>query len=122
MGSHSQHQSKADHNQLFLSAIAELEFPDWTAVVIFYRAVHLVEMVFAMDGIHGKTHQDRHELLLDKYPEILRDFRPLFNYSLLARYGFKPINGKRDIPLLVERLRSLENYVGLEIAARTKSD
>ena len=49
MGTLSQHEAKADSNQKFIDSIQLLGFSDWTATAIFYRAVHLVEMMFAVN-------------------------------------------------------------------------
>jgi hypothetical protein len=54
MGTRSNHREKADHNQAFLESIADRKtYCDWIVTVAFYKALHLVEMVFADAGKHS---------------------------------------------------------------------
>ena len=62
MGSHAQHQSKAEHNGRFLASINAQEFPDWAVVVAFYKAVHLVEMLLAKaQSFHSDSHREKQD-------------------------------------------------------------
>lgn len=108
MGSNQQHQAKADSNQRFIDSISALGFPDWTATAIFYKAVHLAEMMFAVDGAHTKNHHDRRARLRSRHPNVWPDYHVLDNYSRWARYGFKNIDAARDIPRLLVHLRNFE--------------
>lgn len=86
------HRSRAAHNHKFLETIPD-EFADWLAIVAFYEAVHLVEMVFAtLKRSHNRTHGERNKRLKREYPHIWRAFYPLWNYSKLARYECTSIN------------------------------
>jgi hypothetical protein len=115
MGNQKQHREKADRIGSFVENIKSLEFPDWLAIAMFYRALHLVEMMFASTGRHTINHNERREALRSEFPEILREYKPLYNYSLLCRYRFMPMRPE-DIPPLEARLSKLKEYVDLEIA------
>lgn len=63
------------------------EHPEWVATVAFYKAVHVVEAVFAADGKHSNSHDARiSELKFSKYKEIFKAYRPLYAASLVGRY------------------------------------
>ena len=66
---------------------AELH-PEWIATVAFYKAVQIVEAVFAHDlGKHSHGHDDRLETLkLGRFHHIYRHYRPLDGASRIARY------------------------------------
>lgn len=70
MGTRSDHAEKAEHNQRFLESIDSQEYPDWAVTVAFYRALHLVEMLFAASGHHSDNHRDRHDHLKTDCKEI----------------------------------------------------
>jgi len=65
-------------------------FPEWVTTVAFYRALHLVEAVFATDPAikHGGDHGKRHDYLKrnKKYKAIYEAYRPLWAASVVARY------------------------------------
>lgn len=63
------------------------DFPEWIATIAFYKAVHVVEGVFASDGKHSNGHDSRlSELKQEKYRDIFKAYRPLYAASLVARY------------------------------------
>ena len=65
------------------------QFPGWLVVVAFYKAVHLVEAVFAADGAgHMHDHQTRNRVLktTPRYKQIWKNYSPLWQASLVARY------------------------------------
>ena len=86
------HLSLANHNQDLLDKlVAEVEnFPDWTATVAFYKALHVVEAAFACENParHGTDHPSRERVLKSdvKYAHIYRNYRVLYSASLVARY------------------------------------
>ena len=65
-------------------------FPDWVTTVAFYRALHLVEAVFAADPHikHGGDHGNRLHLLKynRQYAAIFKAYQPLWAASVVARY------------------------------------
>ncbi len=64
------------------------QFPEWVAVVAFYKAVRIVEAVFVHR--HGRCchgHQRRLERLKALgYKDLHRDYRVLWSASSIARY------------------------------------
>lgn len=85
MASEAAHLAKADSNQSFLETIGD-EYPDWLAIVAFYKAVHLVEALFAKEGRQSKSHYGRNMHLKKNHKEIWKSFSPLFGASKLLRY------------------------------------
>ena len=93
MGTRSNHREKADHNQAFLDSIADRKtYCDWIVTVAFYKALHLVEMVFAGDEKHSDNHRDRHDTLKRQYIDLWREYRPLYQLSRRARYKVRDIS------------------------------
>jgi len=89
MASEADHISLADRNHDFLvDVLREGRFPDWAATVAFYKAVHVVEAVFAADlGRDSTSHTDREESLKTlKYKRIFKDYTHLLTASRIARY------------------------------------
>ena len=63
---------------------------EWIATVAFYRAVHLVEAIFAIKGGHGGDHGKRHDRLKKAYPNLWGSYRLLWSLSTIARYMKQP--------------------------------
>ena len=68
------------------------DFPQWVVTIAFYKALHIVEAVFAGDPKSTQAHTDDHHsrnrvLKRDRrYEKLWRHYRPLYNDSLIARY------------------------------------
>ena len=62
--------------------------PEWIATVTFYKAVHIVEAVFATEmSCHSFSHDDRlRRLKLPRFHGLGISIRPLYAASLVARY------------------------------------
>ena len=85
MASEAAHLAKADSNQSFLETIGD-EHSDWLAIVAFYKAVHLVEALFARQGRQSKNHSSRNNRLKKHHTAIWMAFSPLIRASKLLRY------------------------------------
>jgi hypothetical protein len=63
---------------------------DWVATIAFYKALHLIEAVFADDKaiLHSSDHSSRESFLkkTPRYQPLWKHYRPLFAASLIARY------------------------------------
>lgn len=71
---------------------------EWVATVAFYKAVQVVEAVFAS---HLKTHSHGHDsriadLKRPAYSELFKAYRPLYVASLIARYLEDSASAKLD--------------------------
>lgn len=82
------HLDKARANTQVYESLRESGLPvDWQVVVLFYAAVHYVEAMAAIDGIHNETHVERELYIRNNHPE---DFWVLYDQlkqeSLKARY------------------------------------
>ena len=116
MATEDAHLKKAQTNQAFLETIPD-EFSDWLAIVAFYKAVHLVESIFARQGTPSNNHTQRNKRLKRHYPEIWKNFRPLYNASILLRYTDRRIDAKKIREELIEnRLKKLEELVHNELS------
>ncbi len=119
MASKDQHLAKAERNQAFLDSLDD-RYPEWLAVVAFYKAVHLVEALFATQGVHSKRHHERNKRLKSKNPDLWMQFRPLHDVSRQVRYHPQGISAAdvRNI-LIGRRLQTLEGLVRakLKVAA-----
>ena len=63
MAKQAQHKQKWLHNRAFLETIAD-DYPDWKATVMFYVALHIVEVLFARDDTRPhSSHAARNETL-----------------------------------------------------------
>ena len=62
--------------------------PEWVATVAFYKAVQVIEAVFAAtSGKHSHGHDDRiGNLKTPKFSDLFLSYRPLYAASLVARY------------------------------------
>ena len=88
------HLRLANSNQTLIDhLISENIFKDWLITVAFYKAVHVVEAVFAEDlNVHSSGHSGR-ERLLDihtKYRSMHKDYSHLLQESRIARYLLAP--------------------------------
>ena len=70
--------------------IRKESFHDWIAVVAFYKALHLVEAMFACNPEigHGRNHEFREDWLKRerRYAHIWNNYRPLWEAATIARY------------------------------------
>src|SRR5258708_2128241 len=92
MASEDSHIAVANRNHAALTHLcADVnKFGPWVVTVAFYKALHVVEAVFANDRDIGHTHDhgDR-ELRLKrtrKYENIYKHYAPMMRASLVARY------------------------------------
>lgn len=114
------HRAQAQHNQGFIEKITD-EFADWMAIAAFYKAVHLVEMLRAVDGQHSRGHHGRRRYLETEHPEISVEYFPLYNFSIQARYYCRKIDVKKvRSELIGRRLPALERLVEGEIRKRRR--
>src|SRR5260370_4044084 len=90
MPSASEHQIKASHNRAFLNSITDPAFCDWMAVAAFYTADHLVEQLFALQGLHSQDHRSSNREGRARLRPIDKHFRPLYNLSIDARSRESP--------------------------------
>ena len=90
MASEAQHIELANSNQKLIDRlINENAFHDWLTTVAFYKAVHVVEAVFANHlQRHSCSHADREHRLkrVPQFSQISRDYSHLLTESRNFRY------------------------------------
>ena len=96
MASEAEHIDLANSNQRLIDhLISENAFHDWLATVAFYKAIHVVEAVFANNlHCHSHSHADREDRLkrTTRYRAIFLNYSHLLTESRTFRYLLRPIN------------------------------
>jgi len=94
--SKTEHVTKAEGNETFVSGIALTAQPniDWALVVIFYAAVHYVEAYLSLTGIHLRSHATRDNCVGrdSRLRLIFREYGDLKYYAYNARYEVMPFS------------------------------
>ena len=111
---------------------AQPSMPQWVVTIAFYKALHIIEAVFAADKIgpirHTDDHAQRNDVLRrePRYRHLWKHYRPLWNDSLIARYlqgntAGDTYSGFADyMPLMeVEKQHLNHNLVQIVRTART---
>ena len=118
MASEAAHLAKANSNQSFLETIGD-KYPDWLAIVAFYKSVHLVEAIFARQGRQSKSHYGRNMQLKKHHQAIWKAYSPLFNASKLLRYTDNKMSvGEVRKHLIGSRLATVEHLVRKKLSAK----
>jgi hypothetical protein len=104
------HKLQAEHNRRFLETIDREGFPDWAATVIFYTALHLVQMLFRTKGDVGGSHYRRNATLRRQYLSVWREYQPLYTFSRLSRYQCMEMKSEY-VPYLERRLDRVERAI-----------
>lgn len=89
MATEADHIALANKNHEALTRLAENPelFPEWITTVAFYKALQIVEAVFANQRIKScANHTDRLDSIKVRLPEIAKHYRPLWAASTVARY------------------------------------
>lgn len=110
MATANSHQRQATHNKAFLATIDSEKYPDWAATVIFYTAVHLVEMLFRKKGGNGGGHHRRNNTLRRRYLSVWKEYQPLYTFSRLSRYRCMKMKPEY-VPYLERRLGRVEREI-----------
>ena len=92
MASTTDHLNQWEHNRRLLTRL-EPEFPDWIITVTFYVSLHAVDALLAHDNVTRiVSHDARNDTLkrVNRYQQIYRHYRPLYDLSRRVRYLAKP--------------------------------
>ena len=106
----------ANRNHQLLTHLLQIGgYPDWVATVAFYKAVHVVEALFAANmGRHSISHADREATLKTAiFKNVWKDYSHLATASRVARYleasnagvfsNFADFMGEEDVKRLVRK-------------------
>lgn len=111
------------------------EFPGWKAVVLFYMAVHLMEALFAIKGLHHQEHSSRERYIKQHHSSIWNEYSFLKSESQKARYlalskGFDPgkiartqfalSSAQVHEQIYKKKLKKIWNHVKERMPAKTK--
>ena len=118
MGTETEHRRKSVHNDDFLKTIDSKKYPDWAVTVCFYKALHLVEMLFANGGKHSNSHRDRHDVLKRDHTDIWMQYLPLYTQSRRARYKMDAIK-PATVQYVEGRLANVERIVSARLTAKS---
>lgn len=114
MATESDHISLANRNHAALLCLLREEnaaHPEWIATISFYKAVHIVEAVFATrHSRHSNCHDTRlSELKHPDFSDLFKAYRPLYVASLVARY----------LEASGARYKSFSDYMTLDSVKKT---
>ncbi len=112
-------------------------YTPWIVTIAFYKALHMIEAVLAEGNppCHSVDHSTRNDLLkkTSKYQQLWKNYSPLYQASLVARYlsdlsGSKPMESYLTVDdcknkILNHRLRqialSANKLIGKDVFATT---
>src|SRR5438105_4820912 len=94
MGTSADHDGKANRYREFMETIDTRLFPDWFVTVAFYRALHLVEKMFAEEKYDSDNHRNRNDNLKRSYADIWMHYLPMYTQSRRARYQARTISAQ----------------------------
>ncbi len=116
MPTRDEHLAKADQNEVFLtSVVAAQSSAEWAIVVLFYRAVHLVEAWFALRRIHNRSHQQRTRAVNANLAEVSADYAEILKASRTARYDPAGLVTWEDYEHLAAGLTRIEAFVRADL-------
>ena len=74
------------------AALIPVQDPDWTIVVAFYAALHLIEAYWAESGVHLQNHRARNDAIrtVSVFSAVQRRYLTLYEKSRTARYDCRP--------------------------------
>lgn len=80
------------------------KYLEWAVTIIFYAALHLIEMELAKSNQHCKSHDSRNKCIAitTNFKPIRSQYQTLYMQSIKARYEFKKFSSQR-----VEELKIL---------------
>jgi uncharacterized protein (UPF0332 family) len=83
-----EHISKAERNEKFAETVGKTAYLDWAVTIYFYAALHYVDAILAVSGIHSDSHTQRGDAIgTNATLSIVRpEYRVLETLSRNARY------------------------------------
>ena len=123
MPSRESHLTAVEQNSTVLSHLvaADQDFSPWIVTVAFYKALHVVEAVFASDpniDIDGTDdHKSRNGVLKsnNRYQKIWRHYTQLWNDSLIARYLVSHNHGVETVYSDFSEYMSKEKVISIHL-------
>lgn len=97
-------QSVHNKNAFDVLATKAPKYTDWQITMLFYAALHWINLYFELNGVTVPTnHSKRLKLIKNKLPTIVEAYRNLQTLSEQARYGGR---GEVDDVAIKSALRS----------------
>lgn len=102
-----------NHDTLAYLAAEVEQHSEWVATVAFYKAVQVVEAVFAA---HSKSHSHSHDARLSRlklkvYSGLFKPYRHLYAASLVARYLEDASATKLDSSAAIKKYSCFSDYI-----------
>jgi uncharacterized protein (UPF0332 family) len=107
-----EHISKAERNEKFAQTVAQTAYLDWAVTITFYSALHYVDAILAVSGVHPDSHTQRGDAIGTN--ATLRTVRPeyriLETLSQNARYRSMKIE-PADLRRAQENFSTLRSHL-----------
>jgi len=116
MSTIAQHKNKIQNNKDFYDTFVingSTNFPGWAIVVMFYIAVHWVELYFSKcHNTHNANHSERNRSLVNdsNLSVIYSDYKRLYDWSRAARYEAAVFSSAYVVKAMT-RLNNIENHI-----------
>jgi uncharacterized protein (UPF0332 family) len=90
-----EHISKAERNEKFADTVSNTAYLDWAVTILFYAALHYVDAILAVSGIHPDSHSQRGDAMGTNatLSSVRAEYRILETLSQNARYRSMKIDG-----------------------------
>lgn len=83
-----EHISKAERNEKFAETVSKTAYLDWAVTILFYAALHYVDAILSVSGIHPDSHTQRDDAIGTNATLLVvrSEYRVLETLSQNARY------------------------------------
>jgi uncharacterized protein (UPF0332 family) len=90
-----EHISKAERNEKFADTVSGTAYLDWAVTILFYAALHYVDAILAVSGVHPDSHSQRGDAMGANATLLVvrHEYRILETLSQNARYRSMKIDG-----------------------------
>lgn len=93
-------------------SLDDTKYLDWVITILFYAALHLVEMELTKNNVHSEDHVKRNNAVatVSRFKSIRSAYDVLYRESRKARYGCCSFNRDK-----VEQYRALFDHIEKEL-------
>ena len=107
-----EHISKAERNEKFAETVSKTAYLDWAVTIYFYAALHYVDAILAVSGVHPDSHTQRGDAIGTNVTlSVVRpEYRILETLSQNARYRSMKIE-ESDLQKARENFATLKTHL-----------